>query len=269
MDPSALAGLCALLSRAEGPSPQALRLGCAAGPSATSPARPQSPAAVARLVDPEAREAIARVSFAEAGNQGDSGLAGVVYTILNRLQDGRWGVSVDAVVNARGQFEPVTRAGGDWRRLPALSAAQLARIDTILNLAMDGRLPDLTNGARFFQNPVIVARRESAGQVSPGLVDFGGSPASAVIGAHRFYVSAKRGGGVENPREGRLSRPSCRAIERAHRRGKPSATLRRTRSARGTSGPVPCPIRRRGWARGRRSAVTADVTAPPVRRRLS
>ena len=202
MDPSALAGLCALLSRADGPSPQALRLGCAAGPPATSPARPQSSAAVARLVGPEAREAIARVSFAEAGNQGDSGLAGIVYTILNRLQDGRWGGSVDAVVNARGQFEPVTRAGGDWRRLPALSAAQLARIDTILNLAMDGRLPDLTNGARFFQNPVIVARREGAGQVSPGLVDFGGSPASAVIGAHRFYVSAKRGGGSKTRGKG-------------------------------------------------------------------
>lgn len=197
MDPSALAGLCALLSRADGPGPQALRLSCAAGPSATSPARPQPSAALARLVDPEAREAIARVSFAEAGNQGDSGLAGVVYTILNRLQDGRWGGSVDAVVNARGQFEPVTRAGGDWRRLPALSAAQLARVDTILNLALDGRLPDLTNGARFFQNPVIVARREGAGQVSPGLVDFGGSPASAIIGAHRFYVSARRGGGFK------------------------------------------------------------------------
>ena len=197
MDPSALAGLCALLSRADGPSPQALRLGCAADPSATSPVRSQLSAAVAHLLGPEAREAIARVSFAEAGNQGDSGLAGVVYTILNRLQDGRWGGSVDAVVNARGQFEPVTRAGGDWRRLPAPSAAQLARIDTILNLAMDGRLPDLTNGAKFFQNPVIVARREGAGQVSPGLVDFGGSPASAVIGGHRFYVSARRGGGLK------------------------------------------------------------------------
>ena len=29
------------------------------------------------------------------------------------------------------------------------------------------------------------------------LVDFGGSPASAVIGAHRFYVSARRGGGFK------------------------------------------------------------------------
>ena len=36
---------------------------------------------------------------------------GVVYTILNRLQDGRWGGSIDAVLNARSQFEPVMRGG--------------------------------------------------------------------------------------------------------------------------------------------------------------
>ena len=36
-------------------------------------------------LSPQCRDAIARVAYAEAGNQGDSGLAGVVYTILNRL----------------------------------------------------------------------------------------------------------------------------------------------------------------------------------------
>ena len=45
-------------------------------------------------------EAIARVSFAEAANQGDSGLAAVIYTIVNRLVDGRWGSTVDGVLNA-------------------------------------------------------------------------------------------------------------------------------------------------------------------------
>ena len=142
----------------------------------------------------EARDAIARVTFAEAGNQGDSGLAAVVYTILNRLADGRWGTSVDSVLNGRSQFEPVMRAGGDWRNLPAVSAADLARIDTILNLALDGRLPDLTGGARFFQNPAIVAGRARAGSVAAGLVNFGGATPSAVIGAHSFYAEAGRGG---------------------------------------------------------------------------
>ena len=163
MDPAALAGLCLLLAR--GQSAQPLPAGVNCSPPTPASSRPATPMArsglAALLAGPEAREAITRVAFAEAGNQGDSGLAAVVYTILNRVQDGRWGATVEAVVNARGQFEPVMRAGGDWRRLPASTVAQRARIETILNLALEGRLPDLTNGARFFQNPQIVADRAS------------------------------------------------------------------------------------------------------------
>jgi spore germination cell wall hydrolase CwlJ-like protein len=157
---------------------------------------------------PTARDAIARVTLAEAAGQGDSGLAGVVYTILNRLASGSWGDSVDQVVNARRQFEPVTRVGGDWRALPPARPAERARIDTILNLALDGRLPDLTGGALYFQNPRIVADRVAAGTASPGLVHFGGAAPSAVIGDHSFYArvgsrgasappdSLARGGGI-------------------------------------------------------------------------
>jgi hypothetical protein len=173
----------------------------------------------ARLGGPEARDAIARVAFAEAANQGDSGLAAVVYTIMNRLQDGRWGSSVEAVLNARAQFEPVMRAGGSWRNLPPVSEAQRARVNTIINLAIEGRLPDLTNGARFFQNARIVAAREAAGAVSPGLTNFGGAPSSAVIGAHTFYVEAGRGDAAkgEGGRGGRssLARPSPAASRTA------------------------------------------------------
>jgi hypothetical protein len=132
---------------------------------------------------------MARTVIAEAGDQGDSGLAGVVYTILNRLSDGRWGGSVEAVVDAPGQFEPVMRAGGSWRALRPVTPAQEARVNTIVNLALDGRLPDLTGGARYFQNPKIVAARAKAGMVSESLVNFGGAAPSAVIGAHAFYVA--------------------------------------------------------------------------------
>ena len=144
---------------------------------------------------------MARVAFAEASNQGDSGLAAVVYTILNRLRDGRWGATVDAVLNAPRQFEPVMRAGGAWRNLRPVPAASQARIDTIINLALEGRLPDLTHGARFFQNPRIVADRAAAGRVPANLVNFGGVEPSAVIGAHSFYVEAGREG-PSRPRSG-------------------------------------------------------------------
>ncbi len=68
-------------------------------------------------------------------------------------------------------------------------------IITIINLALEGRLPDLTNGARYFQNPRIVADRAGAGQVPASLVNFGGAPPSAIIGAHSFYAETGRGGG--------------------------------------------------------------------------
>jgi N-acetylmuramoyl-L-alanine amidase len=197
MDPAALAGLCLLLAR--GDTSQTLPPGVVCPPEssslALSPSMVASPRLRAEVGSAEARDAIGRVTFAEAGNQGDSGLAAVVYTILNRVQDGRWGRTVIDVVNAPSQFEPVMRAGGDWRRLPLVSAAAQARIDTILNLALDGRLPDLTHGARYFQNPAIVADRARAGQVGAGLVNFGGTAPSAVIGAHSFYVETRRGGG--------------------------------------------------------------------------
>lgn len=171
-----------------------------AAPSLVRAQAPPAPAAAeldrlrALIAAPGARDAIARVTLAEAAGQGDSGLAAVVHTILNRLASRAWGDSVDQVVNARRQFEPVMRVGGDWRALPPGRPADRARIDTILNLALDGRLPDLTGGALYFQNPKIVAERVAAGTVSPGLVHFGGAAPSAVIGDHSFYAQVGRRG---------------------------------------------------------------------------
>lgn len=133
------------------------------------------------------RDAIARVAIAEAANQGESGLAGVVYTIINRLISGQFGSDITAVVNAPKQFEPVTRVGSDWQKLPSASVAQYSQIQTIINLALDGHLPDVTNGGLFFQNPAVVALREKEGKVSKGLTHFGGATPSAVIKDHAFY----------------------------------------------------------------------------------
>lgn len=201
MDAAALAGLCALLAHGAAPQSPPEGVTCPApitapiGLQAAQPAGPRETSLASAIGSADARDAIARVAYAEAANQGDSGLAAVVYTILNRLEDGRWGATVDAVLDAPHQFEPVLRAGGSWRNLRPVSEAQRARIDTIINLALDGRLPDLTNGARYFQNPKIVALRAASGQVAPTLVNFGGAAPSAVIGAHSFYVDAGRGGG--------------------------------------------------------------------------
>ncbi len=138
------------------------------------------------LLSFEDREAIGRVTYAEAGNQDEEGIAAVIFTILNRVNSGQFGGSVQGVIDAPNQFEPATRAGG-WRYLPPLDAWQSIQFETILNLILAGRLPDLTNGALFFQNAGIVAARAARGAVSSYLVDFGGTPPVAEIGDHRFY----------------------------------------------------------------------------------
>ncbi len=144
------------------------------------------------------REAIGRVAFAEAGNQAEEGLAGVIYTILNRLRAGTWGATAQAVVNAPGQFEPVTNAGGQWQNLPPLSPGQKVEADTILDLILQHRLPDPTHGALYFQNPVIVAQRAADGTVSPRLVNFGGEAPIAVIRDHSFYATFSGSGGPQS-----------------------------------------------------------------------
>lgn len=180
-------------------------------PPASAPVvRPTLPLAEI-LNTPSARDAMARVAYAEAGSQGESGLAAVVYTIINRLVDGRWGATVEAVVDAPHQFEPVMRAGGSWRRLPPVTAAQEATVHTIVALALQGRLPDLTGGARYFQNQTTVADRAAAGLVPPGLVGFGGAAPSARIGDHAFYAEAGKSSSApaaKPPRDAHPATPS-------------------------------------------------------------
>ena len=193
MDAATLALICILHARdpAAHPLPDDA-FSCPADTFRPAPLRPPGLAWLRPVVSmPSARDAMARTVIAEAGDQGDSGMAGVAYTILNRLADGRWGGTVEAVVDAPGQFEPVMRAGGAWRGLSRVSEAQAVRVATIVDLALDGRLPDLTGGARYFQNPQIVAARARAGTVSSARVNFGGATPSAVIGAHAFYVDRK------------------------------------------------------------------------------
>src|SRR5262249_42536254 len=44
-------------------------------------------------------------------------------TILNRVASGRFQNNIQAVIDARDQFEPVTKAGG-WRNLPPLALVE-------------------------------------------------------------------------------------------------------------------------------------------------
>ena len=54
------------------------------------------------------------------------------------------------------------------------------------DLMQQGWLPDPTNGAKFFQNPRIVAR-ETAGEVRAGLTEFGAREPITAVRDHAFY----------------------------------------------------------------------------------
>ncbi len=149
----------------------------------------------------EDRDALGRVAYAEAGGQGEEGLAAVAHAVLNRVASGRFGAGVQGVLDSPGQFEPVVRAGGTWRHLPPLSEPQRLVFGTILDLILQGRLPDLTGGSTYFQNPAIVAQRAAAGLVSPGLVNFGGQAPAAVVRDHSFYRAAGSLGSAPEPRQ--------------------------------------------------------------------
>jgi spore germination cell wall hydrolase CwlJ-like protein len=138
----------------------------------------------------EEMDALARVAYAEAGNQGSKGIAAVISTVLNRLHNGHFGASLFDVINAKHQFEPVTKAGG-WEQLPKPSSAQIATVKTIVDLMQDGTLSDVTKGALYFQNPKIVKTRVQEGKVSSNLLHFGGENPDVVIGDHAFYRNYK------------------------------------------------------------------------------
>lgn len=139
---------------------------------------------------PEDVDALGRIAYAEAGNQGPEGLAGVLFTVLNRLATNRWGSTIGDVLNSRGQFEPVGRAGGDWRNLPRLNSDQQGTAAALLNLIGQGAIPDVTQGATFFQNPDITRQRGT---------DFSGGVQGTRIGDHVFYDRYRGGAPVDVP----------------------------------------------------------------------
>jgi spore germination cell wall hydrolase CwlJ-like protein len=181
MDLFSTLSLCAYIALSQTPSPLVKQADC-------TYAQQQYAQEIKSLsINNIEREAITRISYAEASNQGDSGIAAVVFVILNRLISGKFQTDIEGIINAKNQFEPATTVGG-WVNLKVPSEEERAKINTIINLALDGRLPDPTNGALFFQNPSVVQKREAEGIVSAGLTHFNNAQITTTIKDHTFYA---------------------------------------------------------------------------------
>lgn len=132
-------------------------------------------------------DAIGRVAYAEAGNQGPAGLMAVIDTILNRARSGEFPRSIRALLDAPNQFQTVTDAGGSWRNLPPLTLMQQVQYRTILDLIKAGGMRDISKGALYFQNPALEASEARNGDVSADEVGFDGAKPVVTIGAQTFY----------------------------------------------------------------------------------
>jgi len=152
------------------------------------PGRSASPLRIeVRPIRPIDRDLTVRTIYGEASGEGDEGQLAVANVIANRLQSGRWGDTLKDVVLAKGQFEP-------WMRADARARMQrlrrddptYERIGKIVDWALAGEIPDITDGATHFYAPKVQAE---LGRNAPG---WGRSQPLAKIGAHHFFAPEGR-----------------------------------------------------------------------------
>ena len=126
---------------------------------------------------------LAAIGYGEARGEADRGQAAVMHVALNRLDAGRWGDTVEAVVFHDAQFsalngsdknlrkitrEALTDGGHEWQRSVRIAQA-----------VFSGKIKDPTGGALFYHERTI----------SPGWAR--GVNAVARIGNHVFYRRVK------------------------------------------------------------------------------
>jgi spore germination cell wall hydrolase CwlJ-like protein len=127
------------------------------------------------------KDLMVRTMLGEAGQEGPRGQAAVAHVILNRTATGSFGKTPSDVVLAPNQFEPWSTKAGQLMAIRPDSGAYRDASD-IVDMVAKGDIPDPTNGATHFLNPVIVKARRGG-----SLPDWAASPV-ATIGNHTFYA---------------------------------------------------------------------------------
>jgi hypothetical protein len=149
-------------------------------------ALPAFPEDIAQLImfasspGPDGRDYLIRTLAFEASGETEIGKAAVAYVILNRKRSGRWGRRISDVVTSAWQFEPWMTRKSEIEGLSRTDPRYLKAAE-IADAVLAGRIPDPTEGATHFLNPVIV--RERQGGSLPSWADSDGKP----IGRHVFY----------------------------------------------------------------------------------
>lgn len=126
------------------------------------------------------RDAMTRIVLAENRDADPSEQAAIAHVMLNRLQSGQFGSSMQAVLNARTkgggyQFTPLGTTKNNPSSINPSSPAYRATAQ-VINGVVDGTVPDPTGGATYYRNQDIAPGRPAG--VSGGAIK---------IGAHTFF----------------------------------------------------------------------------------
>ena len=126
------------------------------------------------------RDAMTRIVLAENRDADPSEQAAIAHVMLNRLQSGQFGSSMQAVLNARTksggyQFTPLGTAKNNPSSINPSSPAYRATAQ-VINGVVDGTVPDPTGGATYYRNQDIAPGRPAG--VAGGTIK---------IGAHTFF----------------------------------------------------------------------------------
>lgn len=134
-------------------------------------------------LDPRSRDLLIRTVYGEAGNQPDEGKMAVASVIKNRVESGKYGDSVPAVITAPNQFEPWQRPEGRSRMLSLQPQdPNYQRIGAIVDGVFSGKAEDPTNGATHFFSP---GSQAALGRQPP---QWASNEPTAQIGGHVFFA---------------------------------------------------------------------------------
>jgi spore germination cell wall hydrolase CwlJ-like protein len=145
---------------------------------------PPTPQPAPQQLSPGDKDLLVRTVIGEAKGQPEQGQAAVAHVVMNRLQSGRFGGSMEKVLFAPRQFEPWETRRGELMNISPESA-DYRRVSALVDRVLAGQLADPTKGATHFANEAVVADRGNAGALS-WIEQMKRNGSAVQIGAHTF-----------------------------------------------------------------------------------
>lgn len=146
---------------------------------------------------------LTRTIIGEAASEPQEGQAAVASVVMNRLNSGQYGASMEDVLFARNQFQPWTDPNTRERlmNIPT-SSPQYQRARQVAEGVLSGNIPDFSQGALNFANPAVVRQYAQTGKATPATLSWVEDVAQngIRIGNHVFGTPGGGGAGIQATR---------------------------------------------------------------------